>query len=71
MKNEQELRAGDKVFILNKEGVPCGKGVIYNISDFREPNMKYAVDVEGYEEDVLFFGEKDLVKIDWGIKNHF
>lgn len=61
--NEMELKVGDRVEIIGKNGVAVAKGTIYNINEFRESSMKYAVNVDGYKEDVLFFGESQLVKI--------
>lgn len=58
-----ELKVKDKVSIVNSDGNEIAKGTIYNINDFREPNLKYAVDVDGYS-DVLFFGEDQLSKTD-------
>lgn len=56
------LEVRDKVSIIDSKGMSLAQGVIININDFREPNLKYAVNVEGYE-DVLFFGELHLVKV--------
>lgn len=61
--SESELKVKDKVEILNINGDKVAEGTIVNINDFREPSMKYAVDVDGYKEDVLFFGEERLVKM--------
>lgn len=56
------LQVKDEVVIYDNKGDLFGEGVIVNINDFREPDMKYAVDVVGYSEDVLFFGDKHLKK---------
>jgi hypothetical protein len=56
-----KLKVRDKVMIIDVDGNPLAEGTIVNINDFREPSMKYAVDVEGYT-DVLFFGDSRLVK---------
>lgn len=53
------MKVGDRVEILGKNGSIIGEGTIYNINEFREPSMIYAVDVDGME-DVLFFGESQL-----------
>ena len=55
------MKVIDRVVILNKNGSPVAEGVIVNINDLREPNMKYAVDVDEYVEDILFFGEEHLL----------
>lgn len=57
-----ELKVRDRVIIIDSVGSPLGEGTIVNINDFREPSLKYAVDVDGYSQDVLFFGERQLVK---------
>lgn len=54
------MKVGDRVEILDENGNVIGEGTIYNINEFREPSMIYAVDVDGYDEDVLFFGEWQL-----------
>lgn len=55
-----ELKVKDKVVIIDVSGSPVAEGIIININDFREPSQKYAVDVNGYEDDVMFFGESQL-----------
>lgn len=62
--DEVELKVKDRVSIINEKGEVLSTGKIYNINDFREPSMEYAVDVDGYNEDVLFFGRWQLIKID-------
>lgn len=59
------MKVGDRVEILGKNGSIIGEGTIYNINEFREPSMIYAVDVDGYG-DVLFFGESQLRVKEWG-----
>lgn len=54
------MKVGDRVEILDENNNVIGEGIIYNINEFREPSMIYAVDVDGYNEDVLFFGEWQL-----------
>lgn len=60
------MKVGDRVEILGKYGNVIGEGTIYNINEFREPSMIYAVDVDRYIEDVLFFGESQLRVKEWG-----
>jgi len=50
------------VWITDSTGMEVAEGTIINVNDFREPELKFAVDVEGYTEDVLFFGEDSLIK---------
>lgn len=61
----EELKIQDKVEIshplldgLDKPLV----GVIYNINDYRPPEYRYAVDVDGFD-DCLFLGRGHLTKI--------
>ncbi len=58
------LQVRDRVIIIDAGGSPLAEGTIININDFREPIHKYAVDIDGFTEDVLFFGENQLVKIE-------
>lgn len=48
------LKVKDMVSIVDEDGNLLAKGTIVNINDYREPSMEYAVDVDGYDEDVLF-----------------
>lgn len=54
------MKVGDRVEILDENENVIGEGIIYNINEFREPSMIYAVDVDGYTDDLLFFGESQL-----------
>ena len=38
-------------------------GVIYNVNEFREPSMLYAVDGDRMNDDFFFIGEDDIVEI--------
>lgn len=49
------FKVKDEVIVANKF-----VGVIVNINEFREPSIKYAIDIEGYDEDVVFVGEEDI-----------
>jgi hypothetical protein len=55
------MKVRDRVVIIDNNGNPLAEGTIVNINNFREPSMKYAVDVDGYTEDLLFFGESQLL----------
>jgi|GEM_PF-2066677 len=57
-----DLKVRDRVIVLDSVGSPLGVGTIVNINNFREPSHKYAVNVDGYSEDVLFVGLNQLVK---------
>ena len=47
------------LFKLNDRVIVDGKwhGEIVNVSDYREPSMKYAVLLDDYHEDYVFVGE--------------
>lgn len=62
------LKVKDRVIVIDHSRRPLGKGTIVNINDFRETSQKYAVDVDGYQDDLLFFGENDLSKINEKVK---
>lgn len=57
-----EIKAGDRVIITDLKGNKHN-GIVANINDFREPCMKYAVDVKGFD-DVVFVGEEQIEKED-------
>ena len=61
----EELKIRDNVEInhplLDGLGRPL-VGVIYNINDYRPPEHRYAVDVDGFN-DCLFLGREHLTKI--------
>ena len=61
----EELKIRDKVEInhplLNGLDKPL-VGVIYNINDYRPPESKYGIQVDGFD-DLLFFGRWHLKKI--------
>lgn len=38
-------------------------GVIYNVNEFREPSMLYAVDADRMNDDFFFIGEDDIVEV--------
>lgn len=50
-----EIEVGD--FVRLKQGYI---GTVENINDFREPIMKYAVDIQ--KRDLVFVGDDDIVK---------
>lgn len=54
------LQVNDRVVICDDHGKVAHLGTIVNINDFREPSQEYAVDVDGYDDDVLFFGRNKL-----------
>lgn len=38
-------------------------GVIYNVNEYREPSMLYAVDGDRMNDDFFFIGEDDIVEV--------
>lgn len=52
-----KISVGTKVVVTNIIGRKYN-GKVVNVSDFREPNMKYAVDIG--LEDVVFVGDKSI-----------
>lgn len=53
------MNVGDYVRIKNKAGWCC-IGKIVNINEFREPDMKYCIDIQG--EDYIFVPEDMIAK---------
>ena len=54
-----KLEVGQFVRIKNKAGWFC-IGKLYNINDFREPSMKYCIDIQ--KDDFIFVPEDMIVK---------
>lgn len=65
----ENLIIGDRVKIFNNSGIHLGLGTIVNINNYREPSMKYAIDADFYDEDYIFVGKENLVKILGVIEN--
>ena len=38
-------------------------GVIYNVNEFREPSMLYAVDGDRMNDDFFFIGKDDVIEV--------
>lgn len=53
---EEELKVGDKVELKSKH-----IGTIVNINEFREPSMKYGIDIKGFN-DIAFLGEEAILR---------
>lgn len=58
-----ELQVRDRVYVTDSLGVKVGEGTIININDFREPEMKYAVDLDDYSNNPLFMDESRIIRI--------
>ena len=54
------MKVKDRVVIIDDKGNQLAEGIIININEYREPSAMYAVIADGYDEDVLFFGESQL-----------
>ena len=53
------LKVRDIVLVKDRQGNKW-LGTIININDYREPSMKYCVDLDEYDEEYVFVGEKDI-----------
>lgn len=56
------IKVRDIVEIINDANVVVATGVVININDYREPSMKYAVEIVGYD-DCMFIGDDNIRKI--------
>ena len=54
------IKVGDRVHVINNNGNTAGKGTVININDYREPDARYAIDADFYNEDYLFVGINNL-----------
>lgn len=59
-----EFKPRDRV-LVNIYGI-LYPGTVVNVSDYREPSMKYAVDLDAYKDDLMFVPESALIKEDVG-----
>ena len=57
-----KFKVKERVVVTNLFNKPVCEGEIVNINDFREPALRYAVQVDGYD-DVIFVGKSDLQKL--------
>lgn len=53
---EEEIKVGDIVELKSKH-----IGKVININEFREPSMKYGIDIKGFR-DIAFVGEYAIVR---------
>lgn len=53
------MNVGEYVRIKNDKGYTC-IGKIYNINDYREPSMKYCIDIQA--SDFVFISEEEIIK---------
>ncbi len=58
-----KFKVKERVVVTNLFNKPVCEGEIVNINDFREPALRYAVQVDGYD-DVIFVGKSDLQKLE-------
>ena len=56
------MKVGDRVLVKDNQGNKW-LGTIININDFREPSMKYCVDLDSYNKDYVFVGEDDIENV--------
>lgn len=53
------FKVKDRVITKSRLTDETFEGVIVNINDFRPPEAKYALDIDGFN-DLVFLGEDDL-----------
>ena len=53
------FKVSDRVLVLGKY-----KGAIYNVNDYRPPEMKYAVDIDDYPDNPVFLGDKHMTLLE-------
>lgn len=56
------IKVRDIVEIINDTNIVIATGVVVNINDFREPSMKYAVEVEEWN-DFVCVGDNNIRKL--------
>lgn len=56
---DKKFHIHQQVAILNSDGFRVGIGTITNINNYRSPDERYAIFVEGHD-DVVFLGEERL-----------
>lgn len=61
--NPEQFKQMDRVLVIDFLGKPIYEGVIVNINDFREPEVRYAVQVEDYD-DFIFVSKNNLKKLE-------
>lgn len=54
-----EIKVRDRVIVTDSKGKEW-HGAVANISDYREPSMKYAVWLDGYNTDYVFVGDESI-----------
>lgn len=57
------MKVGDRVLVMDNNHI-YHKGTIYNINKFREPSMRYAIDLDDYDEDLIFVGLGRIKKME-------
>lgn len=61
------LQVRDKVKVIDARGVQVCIGLIVNVNDWREPDVRYAVDIG--LDDVIFCGKEQLETLEEGERN--
>lgn len=57
--NESTYKVGQRVQVRDADG-NWHKATVYNVNFYRPPDMRYALDVDGYTKDYVFVGESQL-----------
>lgn len=58
---KDNVKVGDMVIASDLNGVQF-KGKIININEYRPPEVKYALDIDGFD-DIVFVGDEQIIKI--------
>lgn len=53
------IEVNDRVIVTDESGKEWF-GTVVNISEYRPPEMKYAVDLDEYKDDFVFVGEEKI-----------
>ena len=53
------MKVKDRVYVKDQKGKKW-IGTIININPFREPSMRYCIDLDDYDKDFVFVGKERL-----------
>ena len=57
------IAAGDRVKVIDFSGNELGEATVINVNEFREPELKYAIMCDFHDDDFIFVGKENLIKI--------
>ena len=58
-KRATEMKVNDRVLVKDNQGTKWLETII-NINDYREPSMRYCVDLDDYAEEYIFVGDDNI-----------